>query len=187
LLEDDGDTWAEWTDFVWRYRTSDSGSGAGAWSTWADTWQTNVDALDYWKRVYSLSFSPFTTTVEVPLPSFDYYDIEVARFNTWGPDQYKRTGINLDNIVEIQYNELIYPGVASLRLNLQADKSLNASLPRVVSEIRGRTIQRYTGTSFEADSPDYNNPAWVVYDLLTNTRYGMGNWIDATKIDFSFF
>ena len=187
LLEDDGDTWAEWTDFIWRYRTSDTGSGAGTWTTWTDTFQTNVDALDFWKRVYSLSFSPFTTTVEVPLPSFDFYDIEVARFNTWGPDQYKRTGITLDNIVEIQYNDLIYPGVASVRLNLQADKSLNANLPRIVSELRGRTIERYNGSSFEADSPDYNNPAWVVYDLLTNTRYGMGNWIDATKIDLVSF
>jgi len=28
-----------------------------------------------------------------------------------------------------------------------------------------------------------NNPAWVFYDLVTNTRYGLGNYIDASDID----
>ena len=28
-----------------------------------------------------------------------------------------------------------------------------------------------------------NNPAWIFYDLLTNTRYGAGEFIDATQVD----
>lgn len=28
-----------------------------------------------------------------------------------------------------------------------------------------------------------NNPAWVLYDLLTNRRYGFGKWIEETDID----
>ena len=28
-----------------------------------------------------------------------------------------------------------------------------------------------------------NNPAWVFYDILTNTRYGLGTWLEATDID----
>jgi len=33
-----------------------------------------------------------------------------------------------------------------------------------------------------------NNPAWVLYDLLTNTRYGVGSWLKEEDIDiFSFY
>ncbi len=28
-----------------------------------------------------------------------------------------------------------------------------------------------------------DNPAWVLYDLLVNSRYGVGATIDATKVD----
>jgi predicted phage tail protein len=28
-----------------------------------------------------------------------------------------------------------------------------------------------------------NNPAWIFYDLLTNTRYGAGEFIDASQVD----
>ena len=263
--EQDGDVWEVPVDIEWRYRTSDTGSGAGSWTEWADffivqTLYLNIGAItggpferlevvtggtsgatgtvaietetgtsplyifmwsntgsgtfqsgetitggnsgatatitssqiqtplpDYWARFSALQFSPFTSTVEIPLPTFDYYDIEVARFTTWGPDVYRRTGINLDSVVEIQYNDLTYPGTATVRAVLQADRSLNANLPRLISEVRGRKIQKWNGSSFENDSPDYNNPAWVVYDLLTSTRYGLGNWIDSSMIDLVSF
>ena len=263
--QSDGDVFAVPVDVEWRYRTSDTGSGAGAWTDWADffipdTYYLNIGAItsgpfqrlevvtggtsgatgtvaidtadgtsplyiftwqntgqgtfqngetitgsisgatatisgtqqqtpmpDYWARFTALSFSPFTSTVELPLPTFDFYDIEVARFTTWGPDIYRRTGINLDGVVEIQYNDLTYPGVASTRLVIQADRSMNSDLPRIISEVRGRKIQRWNGATWEDDSPDYCNPAWVVYDLLTNTRYGLGNWIDASMIDLVSF
>ena len=190
LTEQDGDIWAESVDFTWRYRTSDTGGGAGAWSAWSDVYQQDPAGAGYgdsWRRVTSLSFSPFTTTQEVPLPALEYYDIEARRFNSWGPGVYRRTGINWDSVVEVQYNELAYPGVASLRVALQADRSLNSGLPRIISEVRGRKIQAWTGSAWVDDSPDFNNPAWVVYDLLTSTRYGLGNWIDADRVDLPSF
>jgi predicted phage tail protein len=27
------------------------------------------------------------------------------------------------------------------------------------------------------------NPAWIMYDLCTNTRYGLGNWLDENQLD----
>ena len=37
--------------------------------------------------------------------------------------------------------------------------------------------------SFHTDLRWTDNPAWILYDLLTNNRYGMGNHIDANKIN----
>jgi hypothetical protein len=41
---------------------------------------------------------------------------------------------------------------------------------------------------FDATSPNFekvycNNPAWVFYDIMTNDRYGCGEYIDASDID----
>jgi predicted phage tail protein len=44
----------------------------------------------------------------------------------------------------------------------------------------------YTGLwdgSFKTELEYSNNPAWVFYDIITNNRYGLGDWVDATEID----
>lgn len=46
---------------------------------------------------------------------------------------------------------------------------------------RGDRILINQGVNF--DLVYCNNPAWVFYDLVTNTRYGLGNYIDASDID----
>ena len=37
--------------------------------------------------------------------------------------------------------------------------------------------------NFRAQKVYTNNPAWIFYDILTNNRYGLGNWIGSTEID----
>lgn len=46
------------------------------------------------------------------------------------------------------------------------------------------TTRAYTGTwdgTFVTGWTD--NPAWIFYDLVLNTRYGLGQWVDATMVD----
>lgn len=49
----------------------------------------------------------------------------------------------------------------------------------------------FSGFSFEdttAYSTECNsNPAWVIYDLLTDTHYGIGSYVDTTQIDTDSF
>lgn len=40
----------------------------------------------------------------------------------------------------------------------------------------------WSGT-FITPSQACSDPAWILYDLLTNTRYGLGNYIDTSQID----
>jgi len=42
--------------------------------------------------------------------------------------------------------------------------------------------QDWTG-GFRSEKVYTNNPAWVFYDILTNNRYGLGNWISESDID----
>ena len=44
------------------------------------------------------------------------------------------------------------------------------------------TNQAWDG-NFRADKVYTNNPAWVFYDILTNNRYGMGQWLSTLDID----
>ena len=44
------------------------------------------------------------------------------------------------------------------------------------------TYQNWDG-NFRAEKVYTNNPAWVFYDILTNNRYGLGEWLQAEEID----
>jgi len=44
------------------------------------------------------------------------------------------------------------------------------------------TYQDWDG-NFRADKVYTNNPAWIFYDILTNNRYGLGEWLAETDID----
>lgn len=37
--------------------------------------------------------------------------------------------------------------------------------------------------AFRAEKVYTNNPAWVFYDMVTNNRYGLGNWVTSSDID----
>ena len=37
--------------------------------------------------------------------------------------------------------------------------------------------------NFRADKVYTNNPAWIFYDILTNNRYGLGDWLNEDEID----
>jgi len=96
----------------------------------------------------------------------------------------------------LSYNEIIdakfrYPDTAYVGLTVDSDK-FGTSIPKRLYEIDGMkikvpsnrngTTRTYTGTwdgTFQTEWSD--NPAWILYDLLTNARYGLG--LDEAKVD----
>jgi len=71
-----------------------------------------------------------------------------------------------------------YANVAYVGLTLKAQDRLSGN-PTISSIVEGRKIWTPAGTVFS------RNPAWIVYDFLTNTRYGVG--IPADLIDLDSF
>jgi predicted phage tail protein len=65
------------------------------------------------------------------------------------------------------------------------DESLNgeANYKRNVSTgVVASTYQNWDG-AFRTESVYSNNPAWILYDIITNNRYGCGSWLDSLDID----
>lgn len=74
------------------------------------------------------------------------------------------------------------------------DASQFQSIPTRAYDLYGRIIsvptnydpvaRTYTGTWDGTFKPAWtNNPAWIFYDLATNTRYGLGNYVSAALLN----
>ncbi len=86
-----------------------------------------------------------------------------------------------------------YVDSALVGLTVDAEK-FGTSVPARAYEIYGLIIK--VPSNYDAETRVYtgiwdgtfqlaysNNPAWVMYDILTNTRYGLGGKIDAVQVD----
>lgn len=95
-------------------------------------------------------------------------------------------------IVGIVQNTLRYPNSALMGFNVSAEFFNN--VPTISAELLGVKIQ--VPTIYDSASNTYNgvwngnfktefnnNPVWVFYDLLTNSRYGCGDFIEKEDID----
>tara|TARA_R110000868_G_scaffold148839_3_gene371048 strand:- start:26848 stop:31755 length:4908 start_codon:yes stop_codon:yes gene_type:complete len=112
----------------------------------------------------------------------------------------------VNGYTEIQRAQLIYPDSALLAFRVNSEL-FSGRVPRRSFLVRGLKIQvpsnyfpetrlyerdvttgANTGTPQAWDGLFYtawsNNPAWVLYDILTNARYGLGEFIDGdTQVD----
>jgi predicted phage tail protein len=85
-----------------------------------------------------------------------------------------------------------YPNTALIGLKIGAENF--TGVPRISAELLGMKIK--VPTNYNPDARTYsgiwngtfktvysNNPAWIFYDLLTNSRYGAGAFIEESQID----
>lgn len=133
-------------------------------------------------------------------------DIRVSRTTTDSP--------NISTIInefffaflqKVTYQKLKYPNSALATIRFDAENF--SSLPSRSYKIRGVKVKIPTGVTvdqtngriiyptpyvfngtFEANKAWTSDPAWILFDLLTNTRYGLGAHITASQLDsYSFF
>ena len=80
-------------------------------------------------------------------------------------------------------------GVAYVYIRLEYDRDVFGGAPDITIDIGGKKVRKYTTTSSYTTASgadgEYNNPAWVLLDYLTNARYGKG--IDYGDIDIQSF
>lgn len=127
-----------------------------------------------------------------------FWDFRVRRTT---PDSDRATLRNKTSVfgyTEIIDAKLTYDETAYIALTIDAE-SVGNSTPTRSYDILGLKIKypsnynpvlrTYSGIwdgTFTIGWTD--NPAWVIYDLLTNTKHGAGNYIDALTIDkWSFY
>ena len=122
-----------------------------------------------------------------------------------GPFQIRVTKLTADSTVTTLYNSLAwdtYTNIAagilrypnSAIVAVSCDSQQFSAVPTRAYDVKGLIIsiptnydpvaRTYSGSwdgTFKQAWTD--NPAWCFYDLLTNKRYGLGDYIDGTQVD----
>ncbi len=136
--------------------------------------------------------SRYQRSWRIPLPAPGPWDVRVRRITA------DSTQVNLqnktwwDSYTRLTEAKLSYPNSALAAIAM--DASQFSSVPTRGYDVKLRIISvpnnydpvtrsysgAWDGNFIQAWS---DNPAWVFYDLLTNARYGLGQFIDAAQID----
>lgn len=78
-----------------------------------------------------------------------------------------------------------YPNLAWIRADLVASSRLSGSNPTINATIKGMKVKVYRNGNWYTEYSE--NPAWIIRDFLTNTRYGTGRWITEDLLDDNSF
>jgi len=114
----------------------------------------------------------------------DKYDIQVMR--TGGYITGKRCAADLfwSYMTEIERGgHLSYPFTALLGIRAIATEKLSGSLPIITTLVEGMKVWYAEGEPKIFTS----SPAWCLWDLLTNERYGAGRYIEVEHLDLDRF
>lgn len=118
----------------------------------------------------------------------DKYEIRVCRTSAKSTEANILDDVYLSDVNEIQSEKLTYPNTALLALKIKLGDQISG-MPTVTFVNGGRVVSVYG--SPDAGTPERwyqsasKNPAWVVYDILTNRRFGGG--MQSSRIDFHAF
>ena len=128
-------------------------------------------------------------------------NIKVTRITPDSGSSKLANAFQFNTYVEIKYDKLTYPNSALVGLKVDAEqfssipsrkylvKGLKVKIPHNAT-VRADGSLAYTGTfNGTLGAAQYtSDPAWCLYDLLTSSRYGLGDHLVEADLDkFSFF
>ncbi len=136
--------------------------------------------------------SKYQRSYRVNLTGSAPWNIRVRRITADTTDPKIQNKTFWDSFTEIIDTKLRYPN--SALVSIKFDASTFNGIPTRAYDLKLRKIQIpsnynpitrvYTGTwngTFQTAWSD--NPAWCFYDLVTNSRYGLGSYISAAQVD----
>ena len=162
-LNDEGDMYPHNLDFNVRYKKR------------SDT--TFIDAGNF--NIEKKSKSELNLTIPIHFNERDNYDVRIERLSPDCNDLNTAGDSYLTSVTEVENGLVAYVNTASLGLRLLATDTLSGAMPTVSVIVKGKVLYDFRTQSYEWSA----NPALVVYDLLTNKRYGLGKKIDPAQID----
>jgi predicted phage tail protein len=151
---------------------------------------------DLYQKDYLIEF-------ERPNPT-DNVDVKVERITKDSGNPLKTDAFNWSSMTEIKWAKLTYANSALIGLRVDAEqfnsipsrkyliKGVKVKIPNgvTVDSDTGRIIypQNFVWDGTFAAATWCACPAWILWDLLTSTRYGFGNHIDVSQLDkWAFF
>jgi predicted phage tail protein len=134
--------------------------------------------------------SRYQRSYYVPLSGTGPWDVRLRRITADSTQTSLQNKTFLESYTEVIESKLRYPNSALMALRV--DASQFTSIPRRSYELEALRVRipsnyfpetrSYAGVwdgSFKVAWTD--NPAWCFYDLVTNTRYGLGNYIPESR------
>ncbi|HEE2843570.1 TPA: DUF1983 domain-containing protein, partial [Klebsiella pneumoniae] len=119
--------------------------------------------------------------------------VRVLRLSADSNDQYLFNDTWVDSIGEIVDTPMNYPNSVLVGLKVNSEQ-FGSSMPSRSYLIRGLKIR--VPSNYDENTNTYNgvwdgtfkllsssNPAWILFDLLTNARYGLGKFVSESMID----
>lgn len=152
------------------------------------SWTTAVD-----KTISGKCTAPYEESYRIPLTGNGPWNIRMTRATDDSDSTYLVNDTFWASYTKILDWPMSYPNTAYVGTALDAEL-FGSSPPTRAYEVKGLQIK--VPTNYDPVARTYtgmwdgtfkiawtNNPAWVFYDLLTNTRYGLGNDIPANSVD----
>jgi len=155
------------------------------------TWQEAIK-----NTINEKSTSPFQIAHRIQLPyGGNPWEIRVRRLtdDKDPKDDDIQNDLYLESYVILVEGKFIYPHTAAIFVDVNAE-DMGTSIPPRAYHVLGLQVQvpsnydnwtrKYSGIwdgSFKIAWT--NNPAWIFYDLVTNNRYGLGEFIPASAVD----
>lgn len=107
-----------------------------------------------------------------PLPE-GIYEIRYRRSGEPATDVRISDSVVLLEVNEITTERVAYRGTAALALQVKINEQLN-NMPTVTFLHGGKLIKVWNEATQEFEERSSSNPAWITWDILTNSRYGGG-------------
>ena len=127
-------------------------------------------SLFTWRKRTKKGFSVSITSKELPLANYDVrVKIQYNAAITGDPIN----GITISDLNEIVFETIGYNHTALLGLKIAVDQDIT-SIPKITFYNQGMLIDVFDEATQLWTSQPSDNPAWIAWDLFTNTRYGGG-------------
>lgn len=136
--------------------------------------------------------SNYQRSIRIDLPQPGPWDIRVSRVTPDSTQSSLQNKTYFSSFTEIIDAKLSYPNSAIFGIQIDA-RQFN-SIPSRAFEIYGIKVK--VPTNYNPKTREYsgewdgnfqvawtNNPAWIFYDLVTNNRYGLGDFIISDAVD----
>lgn len=144
------------------------------------------------REIRGKSSSRYQVDLSAELTGSAPWNVKLVRNSADSNNQYLSNKTYFESYVEVIDAKLRYPNSAIVAMRLDAQAFQN--IPTRYYDVKLLKIQipsnydpetrAYTGSwdgTFQTAWSD--NPAWVFYDLATNARYGLGDFIPAEQVD----
>lgn len=169
------------------FRVDTKPTASGAWQTY---------------RSYTITgktTTPYEAAYRIERPAgTGLWDVRVVRTSDDETLSTKRSNVTWARITEIIDAKLKYNDTALVGIAIDAE-SVGSSIPTRAYMVKGKIVsvpvnydplnKTYSGNwngLFKQAWTD--NPTWVLYDLMTNSRYGLGEYLTGNDIDlYSFY